>query len=88
MGRVKHPDTFTCDICGCDLDAWESNHVWPVLTICDEVANEYGAHKADSAEVNCVELFLCRGCLSEIVAVRRHPVFYGESTYELVERGE
>lgn len=85
MGRVKHPDTFTCDICGRDLDAQESKHVWPVLTLCDEVADENGVHRADSTEFNWSELFLCRGCLSSIVTVRRRPVFYGESTYELAE---
>lgn len=85
MGRVKHPDTFTCDICGRDLDKQESEHVWPVLMFCDEVANEYGTHKADSTEFNWAELFLCRECLSSIVTVRRRPVFYGESTFELAE---
>lgn len=88
MGRIKHPDTFTCDICGCDLDAQESKHVWPVLTFCDEVADENGIHMAENTEFNWSELFLCRECLSSIVTVRRRPVFYGESTYELAERGE
>ena len=88
MRRIKHPDTFTCDICGCDLNAQESEHVWPVLTFCDEVENEFGAHKADSSEGNWAELLLCQECLSSIVTVRMRPVFYGESTFELAERGE
>lgn len=88
MGRIKHPDTFTCDICGRDLDKQESEHVWPVLTFCDEVANEYGTRMSENTEFNWFELFLCRECLSSIVRVRRRPVFYGESTYELTERGK
>lgn len=88
MGRIKHPDTFTCDICGRDLDAQESGHVWPVLTFCDEVADENGIHHAEETRYNWSELYLCRECRMSLTVVRRRPVFYGESIYELAERGK
>lgn len=88
MGRVKHPDTFTCDICGRDLDKQESEHVWPVMTFCNETANEYGVRLSASIDYNCEELFLCRDCMKSVAIVRRRPVFYGESTYELAEGGQ
>lgn len=88
MGRVKHPDTFTCDICGRGLDAQESKHVWPVLTFCTEKADENGVHLSASIDYNWAKLFLCRDCMKSVAIVRRRPVFYGESTYELTERGE
>ena len=83
MGRIKHPDTFTCDICGRDLDYLESVHSWPVITHCNEVANEYGIKVTENKDYDFSSLYLCQDCLSKIAVVQKHPVFYGPSTYEL-----
>lgn len=88
MGRIKHQDTFTCDICGRDLDKRECEHAWPVLTFCTEKADERGVHLSASIDYNWSELFLCRDCLRSVTIVRRRPVFYGDSTYELTESEE
>ena len=81
--RIKHPDTFTCDVCGADMSS-EQRVAIPVLH--DRSVDEYGARPLEEPDIDCKELDLCDECLSRVTVIRERPVFYGASEYEFIDR--
>lgn len=65
MARIKHPDTFACDMCGVETEEGANFHArLPVRFVSEQ--NE-GRPCAPYFEM--IELDLCPGCLDRCVSI-------------------
>lgn len=81
MARIKHPDTFTCDLCGAELTEDEVSRVRAPF-ISTMVATEHGTKVKDEFEYRTREFDLCDACAYRVVAIHEVPRFFHESEFE------
>lgn len=82
MATVKHPDTYTCDICGNPFDC-ERKVKLPVLF--DKEEYEYGVHALENPKLEHVDMDICEDCLSKVIKVKGTHGFYRPDTYRIEE---
>lgn len=77
MATIKHPDTYTCDICGAEFDR-KSRHSVVVRN-----HDEYGwAHINPAPIYETLEIDLCQKCLKSVAVVHRDMIYGdGKSNY-------
>ena len=80
MARVKHPDTFKCDLCGHEMSESEVNRVTAPF-VRTHVATEWGLNPKDRLEYDSQEFDLCDACLRKVVVIREIPRFYQEPEF-------
>lgn len=85
MARIKHPDTFKCDLCGDEMSESELNRVVAPFTS-NYVETEYGTKLKDRLEYDWREFELCDACLYEVIAIQETPKFYQEPVFSLIDK--
>lgn len=84
MARVKHPDTFTCDLCGEEMSEDEVNRVVAPFTS-KYVATDHGLKLKDVFTVRTREFDLCDACAYRVVLIDEVPRFHQESEFAFRE---
>lgn len=84
MARIKHPDTFLCDLCGDEMSEKEVNRVVAPFTSY-HVATEYGLKLKDRLEYDWREFDLCDACLYHVLVIREVPRFHQKPEFEFIE---
>lgn len=85
MARIKHPDTFKCDLCGDEMNENEVNRVVAPFTS-NYVATEHGLRLKDRLEYDSREFELCDACMWRVIVIREIPKFYQEPEFEFIDR--
>ncbi len=83
--RVKHPDTFICDICGREVGEFDIEMAAGVYVLSDSRINESGELEKVGARILSVSLDLCFDCIEKVVRVREVPDRVLGPKYELIE---
>lgn len=83
--RIKHPDTFVCDICGREVGEFGIEKGASVYALLDSRISEAGELEKTEARILSVKLDLCFDCVEKVVRVREVPDRVLGPKYELIE---
>lgn len=83
--RIKHPDTFICDICGREVGESDIEKGASVYALSDSRINGAGELEKTEARTLSVKLDLCFECIEKVVRVREVPDRVLGPKYELIE---
>lgn len=82
MATVKHPDTYTCDVCGRPFD-YESKVL--ITVFFDSRESEWGIYKLEEPEIKPVGMDICKECLEKALKVKGTYGFCRPTQYRIEE---